>query len=544
MNEHQARRRPLSDTINRFANGIPGLATAFADRSPILCVTSSAPQRDAQTNPLQGFHDQVVVSQPITKFCTRVTAVEEIPRIVSYAWGVANSGAPGPVLLDFPIDVLFTPPRLSGISWGSVNQPTLFPPSPSPAAVNALVGLWKAAERPVIITGTGAARTSQVGSEKSPLLDLAEATQTPVFYTNKFAPAIPHQHPLRGGPATFLAYLSAIGQPRPDLVVLLGSRTGFLLGGRSGGIIPKEGCKLVHVDVDGGEIGKLLPADLGIVSDATEFIHATLRAVGSEADFTAQRDAEWIKTTATLKGLPHQRYGGDPKQGAPHHGFDRIHPYHAMRTLFEALRPHHPIVVMDGGECGLWALDVLETAEPAHALNATGYLGFLGNGWGYSLGAAVAHPDRLVVNVQGDGSAGFHVGELDTYARHGLRILTVVVNNFKWGMSIAGQDLIYGAANPARLVSSLSPVCRFDAVAEGFGCLGVRCTRAEDVAEAVASRVKTMLEDGGPTAGLVDLIVDTEPVTDFTKAAVGVSKSGNEIVVPYYDNIPRPYYKE
>jgi thiamine pyrophosphate-dependent acetolactate synthase large subunit-like protein len=510
-------------------------------------VTASVPQRDIQTNPLQGAHDQIVLAAPITKFCTRITAVEEIPRIVSYAWRVANSGAPGPVLLDFPIDILFTPPQVNSISWGSVNQPTLHPPAPSATAVSELVKLWKVSSRPAIIAGTGAARTTQLGNEQSILLKLAESSQTPVFYTNKYSPALPYQHPLRGGPAKYLAYLPAIGQPQPDLIILLGSRTGFLLGGRSGAVIPNQNCKLVHVDIDGSEIGRLLPADLGIISDAMEFVNSAITAIASESDFTAQRDSEWIKTAAGAKNLVHQQYGSDPKQGKPDQGFERIHPYHAIQTLFESVRPYHPLVIIDGGECGVWAHDLVETAEPAHTLNATGYMGFLGNGFGYSLGAAVACPDQLVVNVQGDGSAGFHIAELDTYVRHGLRILTVVVNNFKWGMSIAGQDLIYGDAAPARLVSSLSPVCRFDAVAEGFGCLAVRCTKVDELAEAVSSRVKVMLEGKVGRAALVDLIVDTEPVTAFTKGAVdkpGPNEAAKKIVVPYYDNIPRPFYKD
>src|ERR1700712_5158384 len=127
-----------------------------------------------------------------------------------------------------------------------------------------------------------------------------------------------------------------------------------------------------------------------------------------------------------------------------------MHPYHAINALYETTKAHHPIVITDGGECGVWAQDLMESAEPSHSLAATGYLGFLGNGFGYSLGAAVAYPDKLVINIQGDGSAGFHIAELDTYARHQLNILTVVVNNYKWGMSIAGQDIMYGEEVPAR----------------------------------------------------------------------------------------------
>lgn len=129
--------------------------SAFADRSPVLCITSSPPLQDAETNALQGFHDQVVVAKPMTKFAHRITNAEEIPRIAAYAYRAANSGIKGPVLLDFPIDVLFTPPQIHRIAYGAVAVPPAYPPAPHPAALAQLAKSWSAAKRPVIITGTG-----------------------------------------------------------------------------------------------------------------------------------------------------------------------------------------------------------------------------------------------------------------------------------------------------------------------------------------------------------------------------------------------------
>jgi thiamine pyrophosphate-dependent acetolactate synthase large subunit-like protein len=122
------------------------------------------------------------------------------------------------------------------------------------------------------------------------------------------------------------------------------------------------------------------------------------------------------------------------------------------------------------------------------------------------------------------------------------------VNNYKWGMSIAGQDIMYGEGAPARPVSSLSPVCRFEVVAEGFGCNGAKCTRVDDMPVAISQLVQSMPSaNGAGRPGLVSLIVDTEPITVTTKSMVGKPEPGkgdNVIVVPYYDNIDRPYYKD
>lgn len=515
-------------------------------------------------------------------------------------------------------------------------------PYPDPSALDALLELWKAAARPVIITGTGAARVtdrndlqsnpnlnSDIESSdstpqtKSLLAQLAETTHTPVFYSQKYSHALPFKHPLRGGYAGRLGLLPYIQKQQPDFVLLLGARTGFLLGGRSGAIIPNSGCTLVQVDIDATEIGRSAAVDLGIVADANKFVVAFVEqlqrlqpqrdgVLGTEQQQQQKDGVEqekeqdhhpnpiphhdaWLQDITDLKAVP-SPYAAEP----PKRPDDRLHPYHAMKTIMQSL-PSESIVVVDGGEAGVWAAELLELARPATAMVATGYLGFLGNGWGYSLGAAVAvekeevvvvqrergdygqnqhgqggngqgssnspsgGQPRLVVNIQGDGSAGFHIQELDTFARHGLNVLTVVFNNSYWGMSVAGQDLLYdNEAVAPHVATRLSDNCRYDLVARGFGCRGVLVDGGlEDLAKAVreltttpppttttTTPTTTTAAGGvgaGPGPGLLNAIVSREPVTSTTKAMVGKIEDKRRekdwIVVPYYDNVPRPFYK-
>jgi thiamine pyrophosphate-dependent acetolactate synthase large subunit-like protein len=433
---------------------------------------------------------------------------------------------------------------MNAISLGNLIADVALPPAPNPASLTKLLELWKAAQRPAIITGTGAARTTE---GQNLLLELAETTSTPLFFSGKFATpgVVGHEHPLRGGPATRLAFLKPLGHEQPDFVLLLGARTGFLLGGRSGAIIPDlPTCKTAQVDIDGGEIGKSTSIELGIVSDAVEFVKAFLSLLKQNPfQWPKSSDSSWIKTCGGLGQVVHQQYANDEKTNKDD---GMLHPYHAINGVYEALAPHNPVIIVDGGEAGVWAMDVWETAKPYAGMNSTGYLGFLGNGYGYSLGAALAFPDRLIVNLHGDGSAGFHIAELDTYARHGLKILTIVMNNYKWGMSIAGQDIIYGEDDAARPVSSLSPVCKFETVAEGFGNVGVRIEKPDEIAPKVKEIVDAM-GSSGKSAGLINLLVSTKPVTNATKGMVGKPEKGqgeDVIVVPYYDNVPRAYYKE
>lgn len=464
------------------------------------------------------------MAKPVTKFAHRVTNVEEVPRLVAHAWRIAIAGAPGPVLLDCPIDVLFSPPLLDRIAWGSIARPLPWGPAPDPQAIREAVQLWSQAERPAIITGTGARGNNFAQA----LLMMAEITNTPVFHSSKFSNAIPHDHKLRGGPAARLAQLNSIQEQPPDLIILIGARTGFLLGGRSGAVLPTSGCKFVQVDTDGSEIGRSHAIDCGIVSTAQSFIEAILAAT-SNSKFSASD--KWVQIATSLKGLKNE-FDDQPHEMTP----GRAHPYHATKEIFQSL-PDGSIVCIDGGEAGGWALQNLEHAKASLAMVTTGYLGFLGNGWGYALGAAVADSSKLVVNMHGDGSAGFHLAELDTYARHKLKIMTVINNNFAWSMSQAGQELIYGEKTPTRQVSQLSPDAQYETVAAGLQCASARVDKVADISAAI----KKLLSSDGPS--LLNMIISDKPIQPNTKAMLNTDVGKDWIVVPYYDNIPRPFYK-
>lgn len=139
--------------------------------------------------------------------------------------------------------------------------------------------------------------------------------------------------------------------------------------------------------------------------------------------------------------------------------------------------------------------------------------------------------------MQGDGSAGFHLAELDTFARFNLKIITVISNNYAWGMSQAGQELIYGEKTPVRQASKLSPKAEYHTVAAGLQCAAERVDKVDDLPTAIEKLIKA----DGP--GLLNMIISDKPVHGDTKAMVNADVGPDWIVVPYYDNIPRPVYK-
>jgi len=214
----------------------------------------------------------------------------------------------------------------------------------------------------------------------------------------------------------------------------------------------------------------------------------------------------------------------------------RMNPYFAIKELLSSLEPGS-IVSIDGGESGSWTSDLIESARPSASFFSCGYLGMLSSGFGYSLGAAVADPSRQIVNIQGDGSLGFHIQELDTFARWNLNILTVVVNNYVWGMSIHGQEIVYKDHTPARPISKLSPNTQYHIIAEGFGNTAAKVESLDKIGETV----KRLSAADGP--GFINLIVSDKPTHEGTMAMVSHTDDPNWIVVPYYDNVPRPFYK-
>lgn len=152
------------------------------------------------------------------------------------------------------------------------------------------------------------------------------------------------------------------------------------------------------------------------------------------------------------------------------------------------------------------------------------------------MGASEADPERLLVNIQGDGSACFHIAELDTYARFGRRILTIVMNNHCWGMSMHGQELLYGRVTEARPAAALSPAMDFAAIAQGANCASAKVKAVSEI-KAATQRLLGELDEGRP--GLLELVIDDKPTHPGTLAMVGNTGDEKEVVIPYYDNVSR-----
>ncbi len=496
-----------------FTNAITPITSAYVDAIPTLFIVGSPPLREVETNPLQGGFDQIAVAAPITKWAHRVTNTERIPDLIEKAVRIATSGRPGPVLLDIPIDVMFMPVRQAMFPVGS--RPVVTDqPAPSRSAVTQALESLRNAERPLIIAGGGAVFSRCSSS----IQRFAEVSGVPVAANSMARGILPESHPQYVGGIAGVGGAVARGNP-PDVVIMAGARAGMFLGGRSGSIIPNDAI-VIQIDVDGSEIGRLRPVDQSIIADCNE----AFEAFADEA-----QDLQWPDRTSWLETLQAGRYpyepifGEAPKETRP----GVLHPYHAVKAAMDALN-EDTVVIMDGGESAGWAAVNVRSAGPGLCM-ANGYLGCLGISQGFAIGSAIANPDRSVAIFSGDGAFGFNLQELDTMVRHELPIVAIVLNNACWAISRTGQDIVFGENR--RSIVGLSSTS-YDQVAVALGGAGETVTTYERIApavkEALASRIPTC----------INLIVDADVVNPAISNMVGDPSIPDEIMIPYYENIP------
>ncbi len=314
-----------------FTNAYTSIANAYLDSVPVLFITSSPPLREAELNVLQGGFDQVAAAAPVTKWGHRVTHPERIPDLVSLAMRKAYSGRPGPVLLDVPIDVFFTP-----IDERLATRPTVFRverPAPAPGVVRRALDVLRQAQRPALVLGGGT--LFPLCHEE--VLRFADRTGIPVFTTGKAHGMLPADHPCNCRGTAGLGILEATGMGA-DVVMLLGARQGMYTGGR-GGMLIAQSAKLIQVDVEPSEIGRVLPVEVPIEAGCQETLRAMLLDPGPWPDWS-----EWAAKARGASAAMEMAFDPVPVR-APG---GRLHPFHASKALFDFLGPD-PIVTVDGG---------------------------------------------------------------------------------------------------------------------------------------------------------------------------------------------------
>ena len=490
-----------------FTNAVTAITSSFLDRIPVLHIVGAVPLGEAETNALQGDFDQVAMVRPVTKWAGRATSVDMIAPLLVAAIRAAQSGAPGPALLEIPIDVMFSEMEEAEFSF---NERIVVDsrPAPSPSDVNRALIMLANAERPVILAGSGAVLSQCTESLRS----FVETAQIPVYANIKALGILPGSHPLACGSFTDLARTEI----EPDVVLILGARNGMYMGGPTNSVIPED-ASIIHVDVDSREIGRMHPAEVGIVADVRETLEAFNR---QDIEWPTRED--WVAAAQASSDWHLDRYSDAM-------GDDRtpLHPYRVAATVAEFI-DDKTVVIQEGGDTGGWTeVNVSRKVAGPGKYLAIGYLGNLGMHQGFAIAAQVVYANHRVICFTGDGAAGFQLQEFDTMVRHQLPVITVVFNNLVWGMSYEYQVRQPYGLSWVELRDNL----RYDLICEACGGYGELVQKIDDLTPAM----QHALDSGKPACINVMCRSVASPKTEAFMKAEGVE----DIILPYYQNIKR-----
>ncbi len=450
-------------------NGLSAIAGAQANGSPVCVLGGRAPEMRWGSGSLQEI-DHLPFVSPLVKSAETVKDPALIAARTAAALDLAGEAPSGPTFVDYPLDVVF--------SEAEVEVPARpAPPSPGPAeGVEEAAALLAAAERPAIMAGSGL----YWARGETQLRALAEALGIPVLLNGLGRGCLPADHELAFSRARGTALKGA------DVALVVGVPMDFRLG--FGGSFGEE-TKIVRVDVAPNELSANRAADVNLVGDVAASLAAIVEGVGGGE----RRSAPWLEQLREVE---------EEKRAAERQELDDsrspLHPVRVYRELGEVL-DRDAIVVGDGGDFVSYAGRFIDTYQPGCWMDP-GPFGCLGAGPGQAIGAKVAHPDRQVCLLLGDGAFGFAGMEFDTMARHGLGVVGVMGNNGIWGLEHHPMKFLYGYS----VAAELRPETRYDELVESLGCDGVLVRDPGELRPAL----ERAFGSGRPT--LVNVLTDPE----------------------------------
>jgi len=481
-------------------NLVTALADAYMDSVPVVAITGQVPSALIGSDAFQEA-DITGITLPVTKHNELITRAERIPAAIAEAFHIASTGRPGPVLVDVPKDIL-----QSTMTWGAGTWPPAMElpgyrlsAGPDAAAVREAARMLRQARRPVLYVGGGVIKAGA----HAELLALAELAQAPVTTTLMARGAFPDPHPLAlGMPGMHGCYTAVAALQEADLLVALGARFDDRVTGRLADFAPR--ARVVHADIDPAEIGKNREPDVPIVGD----VRATLAGLVDSLAAAIAEDGPpdtgaWLRCVDDWKRRFPLRYTQEP--GGP------LKPQHVVERL-SALTGGEAVVVAGVGQHQMHAAQHYSFTRPLSWINSGG-LGTMGFAVPAAMGAQVGRPGELVVAIDGDGCFQMTAQELATCAIEHLPIKVLIFNNGFLGMVRQWQELFYEERYSEVELGTAIP--DYVKLAEAYGCLGLRCERADDV-DAVLE--KTLANSDVPT--VVDFRVhDREGV--FPMVAAG-----------------------
>ncbi len=439
-------------------NTVTGIATAYMDSSPIVVMTGQVPRAMIGNDAFQEA-DTTGITMPITKHNYLVTDERQLLRIIKEAFYIASTGRPGPVLIDLPRDV-----TMADIEFEYPEKVDLIGYKPKtkghPKQIKKAVDLIMQSERPIILAGGGV----RLSNAHEVVLKLAETIPAFVVTTLMGKGAIPETHPL------CLGFIGMHGTKygnyavmEADLIIAIGCRFSDRTVGRFSEFAPN--AKIIHIDIDPAEIGKNVRVDVPIVGDAKQILQEMIKMI------KFKQRKEWFDKVEELRRKYPLKYKQDENV---------VKPQFVVEKIYE-LAPD-AIVTTEVGQCQMWAAQYFKVKYPRQFITSGG-LGTMGFGFPAAMGAQVAFPDKIVVDIAGDGSFLMNIQELATCVDYNIPVKVCILNNAYLGMVRQWQQLFYRRRYSATRLRY--PELSFEKIAKGFGAVGITVEKPSEVEDAL-----------------------------------------------------------
>ncbi|MFO7556013.1 MAG: biosynthetic-type acetolactate synthase large subunit [Desulfobacterales bacterium] len=447
-------------------NTVSGIASAYMDSIPVVIFTGQVPTHLIGNDAFQEV-DTVGITRPCTKHNYLVKRTEDLARIIKEAFLIASSGRPGPVLVDIPKNVSVNaieykaPEKINLKSYNPTYNPNI-------KQLQKVVSLIKAAKKPMIFAGGGVILS---GAAKE-LTELAHKTQIPVTTSLMGLGGFPGTDPLwLGMIGMHGTYRANMCTGESDLLIGIGVRFDDRVTGKTDVFAAK--AKIVHIDIDPTSIRKNIPVTAPVVGDCKITLAKLNKLLDKEdlGDLKKKRE-KWLDQIQRWKDTQPLAY----KQK------DVIKPQYVVEKLYE-LTKGKAIITTEVGQNQMWAAQYYHFDKPNHFITSGG-LGCMGFGLPAAIGAQLACPDKLVVDVAGDGSIQMNIQEMTTAVQNGLPVKIVILNNGYLGMVRQWQQLFFEKRYAA---TCLDVAPDFVKLAEAYGAEGLRATKPEEV-EAVLKK--------------------------------------------------------
>ena len=456
-------------------NAVTGITDALMDSVPLVVLTGQVPTHLIGTDAFQEC-DTVGITRHCSKHNYLVKETAKLGPVLHEAFYIARSGRPGPVVIDIPKDVQIM--KAGYTKPGVIAHKTYKPQVKGDlAAIEAAVDMLAAAERPILYTGGGIINSGPVASQL--LRELAKACGAPVTSTLMGLGTLPDDHPqFLGMLGMHGSYEANMAMNKCDLMVCLGARFDDRVTGRLDAFSPTS--RKIHVDIDRSSFNKTVRVDLTIQGDVGSVMEDMLKVWRARGHRAADQKAWWEQ----IKGWRARNSFGFEQKG------EALLPQKAIQRLYEMTKAKKPIISTEVGQHQMWAAQHFGFHEPNKWLTSGG-LGTMGYGLPAAIGAQLAFPGALVIDIAGEASIQMNIQELGTATQYRLPVKVFIINNEYMGMVRQWQELNHGGRYSESYSDSLPD---FVMLAQAYGWKGITIEGPDDL----DAGIQAMIDHHGP----------------------------------------------